>query len=297
MVSVLATDIYGATSQHNFTITISNVVNNNVAPIISFITSDTTIKETDSISLEVTANDPDGTIPIIKWYKGTILVCQGTIYKIKTDFTSAGTQIIKVIVSDGILEVSKQITVTVLDSNRAPTSSYKDTTLTIRNLNEPIVISVKAIDLDGDKLIYSYDASKFDLSDVDVGIEDSNYIYIITLNKFVSDTLIFTISDGKDAISFKVNIVSETPTSIISKRATLINSFNINSKGIIRYTVSKTSNVKLIIYYIDGRILYNDNRTMNSGVFNTKINVTSGTYIYKFMIGKFHKTSKIQIIK
>lgn len=296
IVSISATDVYDAVRKQNFYLDIDNAPVINVPPVFTFLSSDVTIKETDSIQLKATASDLNGTTPSIKWYVGATLVCEDSIYKIKTDFSSSGAKTLKVIISDEEFSDTGSIVVTVIDSNRIPIVP-KDTTLIIKKLDVPIEINVKAIDLDEDELIYTYDTTKFSVSSVVVGIKDS--ICTIILKKALNDTLIFSISDGKSIVSFKVKIISEMSTLIGSKNLkTLENSFNITSKGMIKYTIAKTNNIKLIVYSLNGCILYKNNIRVNAGGFNMKLNMAAGTYIYRFNVGtEFMKTNKIQIVK
>jgi hypothetical protein len=292
-ITIIAKDSYNTTSQQNYTLVISNV---NVAPVITTILKDTTITETDSLYFTVSTSDFDGTLLSTKWYLGSTLVSENSTCKITTNYTSAGIQTLKVVVSDGEVSVEKQAVITILDKNRLPIIP-SDTTITIKSLNQPVTINAKAIDPDGDKLIYTYDTTKFSVTNLVVTIKDS--IYSITLKKVINDTLTFTISDGKSKVSFTVKVISNIPTtSVISSNKTLCNSFNMDSKGIVKYSVAKQNNVQLVIYSLNGKILYKNDRNMNPGCYNTTVHATTGTYLYQFKIGKeFSTTNRIQIVK
>lgn len=292
-ITIVAKDSYNTTSQQNYTLIISNV---NVAPVITSVLKDTTITETDSLYFTVSSSDFDGTQLTTKWYLGATLISENNSCKITTNYSSAGIQTLKVVVTDGEAIVEKQAIITILDKNRLPIIP-SDTTITIKSLNEPVTINAKALDLDGDKLIYTYDTTKFSVSNLVVTIKDS--IYSITLKKVITDTLTFIISDGKGKVSFNVKVVSNIPTtSIIHSNKVLCNSFNMDSKGVVKFSVAKQNNVQLVIYSLNGKILYKNDRNMNPGNYNTTVFATTGTYIYQFKIGKeFSSTNKIQIVK
>lgn len=292
-ITIVAKDSYNTTSQQNYTLIISNV---NVSPVITSVLKDTTITETDSLCFTVSSSDFDGTQLTTKWYLGATLISENNSCKITTNYSSAGIQTLKVVVTDGEAIVEKQATITIIDKNRLPIIP-SDTTITIKSLNEPFIINAKALDLDGDKLIYTYDTTKFSVTNLVVTIKDS--IYSITLKKVITDTLTFIISDGKSKVSFNVKVVSNIPTtSIIHSNKVLCNSFNMDSKGMVKFSVAKQNNVQLVIYSLNGKILYKNDRNMNPGSYNTTVFATTGTYIYQFKIGKeFSTSNRIQIIK
>ncbi|MDD5650034.1 MAG: Ig-like domain-containing protein [Candidatus Nanoarchaeia archaeon] len=291
VISITATDTYGAFTKQTYNLIVKHI---NGAPVIVAITNDTSINETDSITLSVTASDPEGTTPIVKWYSGTTLLAQANTYKITTNYTSAGTQTFKVVVSDGELAVERTVTLTVSDKNRIPVVP-NDTTITFKKLNTPIAINAKVIDPDGDELIYSIDTSTFNVSSLVVEIEDSTYK--VSLKKAISDTLTFIISDGKSQVVYHVIVLAEIPTSIITATQKLTNSFSI-SNGMVKYSVAKQNNVKLIIFSMNGSTVYKFNHTTNAGTYSSNINLTSGSYVYQFSIGgDFVTANKMQIIR
>lgn len=291
IITFKVTDTYGLSSTHNYVLVVKYP---NRAPVFTTISNDTTIYETDSLLLTVVASDPDGTIPNIKWYSGETLLSQTNSYKVETDYTSSGIQIFKVIISDEELSIEKTITINILDKNRLPIG-LKDTTITIKQLDVPFIISAKAVDPDGDKLIYSFDPTSFNVSNLVVEIKDS--VYKVTLKKIVSDTLIFIVSDGKTQTTCNVYVIADIPTSVLFQPKILKNSFSI-IHGSISYSVAKQSNTKLVVYSMNGRIVYKLNKMLNTGSYKIAMNLASGSYVCHFAIDKdFVVTNKMQIIQ
>jgi hypothetical protein len=292
-VIVKVIDIYDLFQTQEYDLDIQNI---NVAPVILSTLKDTTIIETDSIEFIIKAVDPDSTPITIKWYRNDEQVSTGSTFKMSSDYSSAGTYNIKVIVSDGELESEKTIKLTIKDKNRLP-KVRTDTTIIFHAVDQTVTISSRALDPDNDVLIYSYDSSKFNVSNMVVEVQDS--LYKVTLKGEESDTLSFIISDGKDSVSFNVFVIIDIPTvSVFLKSKKLINSFSIMSNGKISYCVAKPSVVQITISDLKGRILYRNVRTLNSGYYSRQVNVAMGTYVYDFKIGNnYSKTNKINFIK
>jgi hypothetical protein len=281
--------------QKSFTVAVSNL---NRAPEL-VIVGDTLFTETDTINLTANVSDLDNDNLVTQWFKDTTLVATGTSLKIGTSFSSSGLSSYKAVVSDGISAVEKSVSLMVVDKNRAPIAQIKtDTILTFLGLNKPTTFNLKALDLDGDRLIYTIDTTGFDMTRLVVEIIDSNYV--ITAKKAFVDTLTFVISDGKTQIQVPIKVIVQVSTSInpISTRV-FINSFQV-AKGMIRYSVAKTNNVKLVIYTMNGRAIDIINMTVNPGSYSLPLTakLATGNYIYKFNIGKeFSKTNKINIMR
>lgn len=290
VIAIKATDTFGLYQQHNYVVTI---LNSNFPPKFINVPNDTTITETDSLILTAIATDSNGTIPVINWYLENILVSQGNNYKLKTDYSSEGTKIIKVVASDDEFSIEHNITVTINNKNRLPIVP-NDTLIEIK-LNEVFKLSVRALDLDGDELLYYYDTTKSNVSNMVIEIVDSNYY--ITLKKDVKDTLKVIVFDGKERVYFNVIIVPKFSTFVDSYKKVFKDSFNYNN-GNIHYSISKNSQVKLFIFSIKGNMIYRINKNVVPGVYDCKIKLVPGVYVCKFYIGKdFSTTSKIKILK
>jgi len=291
VIAIKATDTFGLYQQHNYVVTI---LNSNFPPKFITVTSDTTITETDSLMLTAIATDSNGTIPTISWYLENTLISQGNSYKLRTDYSSAGIKIFKVVASDGEFSVEHNITITIADKNRLPIIP-NDTLVEIK-LNEVFKLSVRALDLDGDSLLYYYDTTKLNVSNMVVEIIDSNYY--ITLKKEIKDTLIVIISDGKENVYVNVIVVPKLSTFASYAQTTFKNSYKIKSDGSIQYSIAKKCFVSLFIYSINGNMIYRFNDNAMPGVYNKRINVAPGTYVCRFSIGKdFSETGNIKILR
>ena len=135
-----------------FTWTVTNV---NRAPVVTAIANQTSA-ENATITLAVTASDPDGDaltysatgLPAGLSINPTTGAITGTL-----SYTSAGPHTVTVTASDGTLSASQSFTWTVTNVNRAPvvTAIANQTSAE----NAPITLAVTASDPDGDALTYS----------------------------------------------------------------------------------------------------------------------------------------------
>src|SRR4029077_10899789 len=149
-VTVTASDGTLSASE-SFTWTVTNV---NRAPTVTAMTNQTSA-ENASISLAVTATDPDGD-PLTYSATGlpeglTISAATGLISG-TLSYTSAGTHPVTVTASDGSLTASASFTWTVTNVDRAPvlTAIVNQTSAE----NAVITLAVTASDPDGDPLTY-----------------------------------------------------------------------------------------------------------------------------------------------
>jgi hypothetical protein len=147
------------TATYNATVTYNHV---NHAPVISTSTPQTTsqtINEAQTVQFNVVASDVDtGDVLTYSWTSNSKDVgTNSSSYSFVTDYNSTGTYTIKVVVSDGKLEVSKTWTVKVKDVNRAPTISITTplATDTFRS-DKPITFTAVGVDPDGDTVSYTW---------------------------------------------------------------------------------------------------------------------------------------------
>lgn len=107
-----------------------------------------TVKEGETVNLDFSAEDPDGDEILY-----SISEPIGSDKKWETTYDDAGTYDIEVLVSDGDLEVSQEISITVLDVDRAPVfQKIDDITITEE---EKVIINLEAEDPDGDEINFS----------------------------------------------------------------------------------------------------------------------------------------------
>lgn len=284
-----------STRFQTYSLKIQNV---NMKPVIQSFLKDTFIYETDSIKLKIKAVDLDNSNLNISWYKNNVLVKNGSsYYNIKSTYESKGDYEIKAVVSDGEYSVFTKMKLEIKNKNRAPVCR-KDTTIVFNNVDQIIEISSRAIDLDNDELIYTYDTTNFNVSNLVVEIKDS--IYMISLRDYYDCSINLIVSDGVSNTVFKVDVVVDIKsTSVLPKYLNrLVNSFAISSKGLVKYSVEKNNKVNFMIFDLKGNVIYKINEIYDSGCYCKNLNLVSGTYVYKFFIGKeYSKTSKIQIVK
>jgi hypothetical protein len=119
-ITAIVTDPGNLTASKSWKLTIENT---DVAPYIVDYQPRTNpkIKELDSVRFSVVGTDPDNQSVSATWYADGTQAFVGTTYTFKTDYTSAGNHEIKVVVSDGLLDVNHVWTVAVENVNRLPT--------------------------------------------------------------------------------------------------------------------------------------------------------------------------------
>lgn len=91
-----------------------NVLPKNRPPVLTIKSKDITVKETETVVIDATATDPDGDkveITYSGWMKGNSKA---------TGYDDQGVHKVTVTANDGTAQVSEEVTVTVLDENRAP---------------------------------------------------------------------------------------------------------------------------------------------------------------------------------
>lgn len=110
------------------------------------------LKETEKLSLNLTATDPDGDL-LRYFYQGPA----GRSRQWQTDYGDKGTYYFNVTASDGLLESTISMQVDVLKNNRQPSLKIKKDRIVV-NEGEEFSLSMKAADPDNDSLsIYAED--------------------------------------------------------------------------------------------------------------------------------------------
>lgn len=141
-ITLTACDYEGCT---NKTVTLE-VLNKNRKPIIE-IEDKFIIEETQNLTLKPKIYDLDGEKVNYSCYLANMLLANCTIV---TDYDSAGDYKVRIVATDGIDEVSKEILIRVLNKNREPLISNV-TDITVRE-GETIVINPSIYDPDNDKI-------------------------------------------------------------------------------------------------------------------------------------------------
>jgi hypothetical protein len=209
------------------------VKNKNKAPKILQATTSVTTKVNQPVSMSVEAYDPDGDKLTYEWEFGIFEAYESSNMH-KRVFTSPGTKIVKVKVSDGFDTVKqviyvhvagdeggktskKQVKVTkesdtkfykvivppndgklITSSNQPPVITDGSKNL-VAKVNEPILLFVKASDSDKDVLTYTWDFGMFES-------------YTATSNHkrtFISrgdKTVVVTVSDGLHSVQHTINV-------------------------------------------------------------------------------------------
>ncbi|MBW2992289.1 PKD domain-containing protein [Candidatus Woesearchaeota archaeon] len=111
-------------------------------------------KEGEEILFSLRAVDEDGDEISYEWSIDDITVGDEKAIKYTIDYDSAGVQIVKCSVSDGIVKVSKQWTLIIEDVNQPPVLELNESY--IFNENDLVRIVPAAVDPDGDDITFSF---------------------------------------------------------------------------------------------------------------------------------------------
>ena len=144
-VSVVARDTKGAESRQRILVTIKHA---NRAPVITGADS-LSVREGEKIVLDYSAQDPDGDDVILS-YSGWMKAASYT-----PTFEDSGVHEVIVTAEDGKTTTKKVVTITVGNSNRAPTLSLDKTHYTVTELQR-IALEAAAADPDGDKVTVEF---------------------------------------------------------------------------------------------------------------------------------------------
>jgi PKD repeat protein len=135
------------------------VLNVNRAPILEEVTpeGDPTINETEQLQFDITASDPDGDTLTYFWTLDDVEVSTTSTYAFETNYTSAGSYHVEVVVRDLFLSVSYEWNITVNNTNRGPTA-VGTVDLFDRKVGELFMFNGTASsDPDGDTLTFTWD--------------------------------------------------------------------------------------------------------------------------------------------
>ena len=184
------------TNEASKQITIQVLGPKNTAPVIATL-SDLTVDEGDTVSVVPVVSDADGDNVTV-----VISAPVGDDGTWVTSFDDAGEYNVAVTASDGVLETSKVIKVTVNNVNRAPSID----SLTAAHVNEGDMVQVNTVlsDLDNDSLSIAYGTPLDEMGKWQTAIGDAG-----------SYDVNVTVSDGSltetKLISFSVNAINNAP--------------------------------------------------------------------------------------
>ncbi|AZR72907.1 hypothetical protein BBF96_05585 [Anoxybacter fermentans] len=214
-------------------VTVLYKYNKNEPPVIATI-GDKTVKEAEELTFTVYASDPDNddlTFSVSGDLTDKFDVNTQTFSWTPT-YDDAGSYTMTFTVSDGNVEVSETITITVINVNRPPEFDLlEDKTV---NENERLTFSIAATDPDGEELTYNVSG---DLKDkVDLG--NLTFDWTPTYDDAGSYTLTVNVSDGQidieKTITITVNNVDRAP--ILQP----IGDKTINETETLSFTISAT---------------------------------------------------------
>ncbi|MHA1168640.1 MAG: C1 family peptidase [Candidatus Hodarchaeales archaeon] len=196
--------------QKSFTVTVNNT---NRAPELESI-SNISVQEGEQVSVTAVASDPDNDSLSFS-IDNPDFSQTGNNFVWSTGFEDAGTYTVKLTVSDGLLSDQKSFTVTVYNSNRAPSlNSIADIVV---QEGDNVLITAIASDLDGDALTYSIDSLNFSQNnnsfEWQTGFNDEG---VYNLKVSVSDGSLFDEENFTITVKNAVKVELEAGMSMIS---------------------------------------------------------------------------------
>lgn len=184
------------------------------------------VDEGDSLSVTLTASDPDGDTPLV--FDNTTALPDGAslaeegVFSWDTEQGQAGTYDIGVSVSDGSLSDTGTLTVYVLETNGAPTIDAP-TTVEIFEA-ETASFEVTATDPDGDELVLSSSGLPTNATFVDNGDGTASFEWTPTFDEAGSYSVSFTADDGdlQDTVTTTIEVADDAPVLDIEMRHSTI---------------------------------------------------------------------------
>ena len=290
-------------------VTLSNSSNSNVATedlevgIIHVIensapvaVSDTATVEEDAdlTSIDVISNDTDVDVIDTLTLTAATTVGSGTVAVnadgVSVDYTPAadfnGTEVITYTVSDGVLfDTTGTLTITVTAVNDAPVAI--DDTFILQQGNTEIV-TLLATDIDGDELIYTISNQP---SHGSVTLNGNQATYIADGTYVGSDSFTFIAYDGvlnSNEATMSIDVTLDLLTYQLNNIKTYPNPFD------DFYFINNPIPLRLQIYDINGKILFNSNLDIGSNKIDASF-LSSGFYILR--LSHNNKTASSVLIK
>ena len=264
------------TATQIFTIVVNPV---NDAPVAVADTA-TVLEDALTTSIDVIANDTDVDSDDILLLTAVSTSETGTVAinedGVSVDYTPAvdfnGTEVVTYTVSDGTLtDETGTLTVTVTPVNDAPEAF--DDTFTLEQGNTQ-VITLSAIDIDEDELVYSIVS---DPSHGTISIDGDQATYIADDSYSGSDSFTFIASDGElnsNEAVVSIDVTLDVLTQQLSKINGYPNPFH------SYYIINNPIPIKIEIYDVNGRIFINKYLEIGENIINTS-HLSSGFYLIK----------------
>ena len=264
------------TATQIFTIVVNPV---NDAPVAVADTA-TVLEDALTTSIDVIANDTDVDSDDILLLTAVSTSETGTVAinedGVSVDYTPAvdfnGTEVVTYTVSDGTLtDETGTLTVTVTPVNDAPEAF--DDTFTLEQGNTQ-VITLSAIDIDEDELVYSIVS---DPSHGTISIDGDQATYIADDSYSGSDSFTFIASDGE--LNSNEAVVSiDVTLDILTQQLNEINGYPNPFHSY--YIINNPIPIEIEIYDVNGRIFINKYLEIGENIINTS-HLSSGFYLIK----------------
>ena len=195
----------------------------NNPPDLTTVSSLSTTEDTASSAIAISATDVDGdtlTYSFSNPYKGSVINNSNGTYTYTPNANENGIDTFTVMVSDGTVDISQAVTVTITPLNDAP-SLILSSTLSVNEDTVSSTVFFTGIDVDGDTLTYSFsNPSKGSVTNNSNG----TYTYTPNANENGSDSFNVTVSDGKvtssQTVAVIINAVNDAPAGSVTVSGT-----------------------------------------------------------------------------
>ena len=155
-------------------------------------------KEDSELDFSVKASDLNDDDLTTSWGLDGNEVAMGNSYTYEIGYDAAGDHTVRVVVSDGVAEVSREWDVKVDNVNREPVLESLSNVQV--DETDTVVLQPSASDPDGDSLEFSVDSSKFDQ-------EDGTFKWETSYDDSGEYTITLSVSDGEDTVSQEIKVV------------------------------------------------------------------------------------------
>ncbi|HIH42732.1 TPA: S8 family serine peptidase [Candidatus Woesearchaeota archaeon] len=270
-----------------FKVTVNNV---NRAPMLATI-NDLTLSENSLATITASATDPDNdaityTINNTRFVKNS---SSNNIFTWQTSYDDAGIYNLKIIATDGALEVYQNIKVTIENTNRAPIIEIISPINRIPG--DSIFVTINATDLDNDLLSYAINDSRFSKT-------DNQFSWYTSKSDQGTYNFLVTVSDGNVFSTMPFNVIL-TPNPNSPPTLSIINdlSAEVNTEIIINASASDPDDDRLIYTINDSRFTQNS-LTQNYALFAWTPQINDvGSYNFKITVsdGEFEDSTTFKV--
>ncbi len=184
----------------------------NEAPVINLMNL-IRVKETELVNLIINATDPDGDnltyfVNDSRFYQDEN---NSNIFSWQTDYLDVGKYVVEIIVSDGEFNVTKNVDIEVIRSNRAPVCNEIPMVQVNEDVNVLINLKEYCYDDDGDNLTYSIVGNANLITSMNNGLASLSGVRDYSGEQIV----LFKVNDGIDSIdvnvTFEILPVNDAP--------------------------------------------------------------------------------------